>query len=105
LVTARSVLGAPTLVVAVALSLPGVGSVTSPLTVAVSETEAPVNAESTEPVTVSVTESLGLSVPSVQPVVVQVEPVIAVMASPLLGASATVTPVAVDGPLLVTVTV
>jgi hypothetical protein len=99
------VLGAPTLVVAVALLLPGVESVTSPLTVAVSETEAPVNAGSTVPLTVSVTELLGFNVPIVQAGHRTGGTGDGGDRETAAGASATVTPVAVDGPLLVTVTV
>ena len=104
-VTARSAVDAPTLVVAVAELLPATGSVVTEVTAAVSETDEPANVAFTEPETVSVTLAPGATMPTTHVVGVQLDPVMADMVSPALGVSVNVTPVAVDGPLFVTVTV
>ena len=95
----------PTDVVAVAESLPDTGSVVAAVACAVSVTEVPVKPALTVPETVSVTLAPGARVPMAHVAVVHETPVMAEMVSPVLGVSVRLTPVAVDGPLFVTVTV
>ena len=106
LVTDTSAWGADAVVLAVALLLPDTGSTVDAVTVAVSVTVAPwATPVASVAATVSVAVAPGARVPMVHVVVVQVAPVMPVTVRPVPGASVSTTPVAVDGPLFVTVTV